>query len=196
MSPYRKFDPYENLGAETSAKVAKVAKEDADNMARSITLAGLATLAARPAENANSSFRSIASLQCEADEARPPLSVNQPLTDIPTDWTSGLLGIAEKTCPITIEPKRWLRLQEDANRFVALWGRQAAALGWSTLDIFGCHPTHPANRYDSMGLVWMIADAEVVAMGTEVVNLRKAAGTLKRFWKCPVAHGRIFAWDL
>jgi hypothetical protein len=47
-----------------------------------------------------------------------------------------------------------------------------------------------------MGLVWMIADAEVVAMGAEVVNLRKAAGTLQRVWKCSVAHGRIFAWDL
>jgi hypothetical protein len=107
-----------------------------------------------------------------------------------------LRGIAEKPCPITIGPKRWLRLQEDANRFVALWGRQAAALGWSTLDIFGCHPTHPADRYDTMGLVWMIADAEVVAMGAEVINLRNAAGTLQRVWKCPVAHGRIFAWDL
>jgi hypothetical protein len=135
-------------------------------------------------------------LQGEADAARPPLSVTQPLTDIPTDWAAGLRGIAEKPCPITIEPKRWLRLQEDANRFVALWGRQAAALGWSTLDIFGCHPTHPADRYDTMGLVWMIADAEVVALGAEVINLRNAAGTLQRVWKCPVAHGRIFAWDL
>ena len=30
--------------------------------------------------------------------------------------------------------------------------------------VFGCHPTHPADRFDNMGLVWMIADAEVVAM--------------------------------
>jgi hypothetical protein len=66
----------------------------------------------------------------------------------------------------------------------------------SRAALFGCHPTHPADRYNSMGLVWMIADAEVVAMGAEVVNLRKAAGTLQRVWKCPVAHGRIFAWDL
>jgi hypothetical protein len=83
MSAYWKFDPYKDLALERPAKVAKLAKEDMENLARTITLAGLATLAARPAENANSSFRSIASLQGEADEARPPLSVTQPLTDIP-----------------------------------------------------------------------------------------------------------------
>lgn len=103
---------------------------------------------------------------------------------------------AEKPCPITIEPKRWLQLQGDARRFVEQRGRQAAALGWSSLDIFGCHPTHPADRCDAMGLVWMIADAEVLAMGAEVVNIRKSSGTLQRVWKCPVTSGRILVWDL
>ena len=143
-----------------------------------------------------SSFRSIASSEGEAGRGRRPVSVTPSLTDIPTDWAAGLQGIAGKPCPVMIEPKRWLQLQKDANRFVDQWGRQAAALGWSTLDIFGCHPTHPTDRYDAMGLVWMIADTEIVAMGAELVNVRKAYRTLQRVWKCPVAHGRILAWDL
>jgi hypothetical protein len=89
-----------------------------------------------------------------------------------------------------------MQLHKDASRFVDQWGGQAAALGWSTLDVFGCHPTRPADRYDAMGLVWMIADAEVVAMGAEIANLRKATGILQRVWKCPVARGRILPWDL
>jgi hypothetical protein len=193
VSPYWKFDPYKDLEPETPAKVAKVAKADTG---KATTLAGLATLAAAPAEKANSSLRSIASFKGEVGDARPPRFVTQSLTDIPTDWAAGLQGIAEKPCPITIEPKRWLQLKKDANRFVDQLGGQAAALGWSTLDIFGCHPTHPADRFEAMGLVWMIADAEVVAMGAEIVNLRKASGTLQRAWKCPVAHGRILLWDL
>jgi hypothetical protein len=162
----------------------KVAKEGTGN---TITLAGLATLAAPPAESANSCFLSIASSEGEAGPGRP---------DIPTDWAAGLQGIAGKPCPIAIDPKRWLQLQADANRFVDQWGVQAVALGWSTLDIFGCHPTRPADRYDTMGLVWMIADAEVVALGAEVANLRKAAGTIQRVWKCAVDRGRILPWDL
>jgi hypothetical protein len=193
MSAYWKFDPYKDLEPETAAKVAKVAKEGTGT---TITLAGLATLAVPPAENANSSFRSIASSESEAGRDRSPVSVTPSLMDIPTDWAAGLLGIADKPCPVMIEPKRWPQLQEDANRFVDQWGRQAAALGWSTLAVFGCHPTHPADRYDAMGLVWMIVGAEVVAMGTEVANLRKSTGILQRVWKCPVAHGRILAWDL
>jgi hypothetical protein len=194
MSPYQKFDPYKSL---TPERPAKVAKEGTEKLARPITLAGLATLAAHRAENTNSAFRSIASLQDEADEIHRPFSITPSLTDIPTDWVAGLRAIAERPCPITIEPKRWRQFQGDANRFVDQWGKQAAALGWSTLDIFGCHPTHPADRYDTtMGLVWMIADAEVVAMGAEVANLRKSTGTLQRAWKGPVANGRIHAWDL
>ena len=193
MNPYRKFDPYKDFEPGTRAKAAKVAKEGTGN---TITLAGLATLAAPPAESANSCFRSIASSEGEAGRGRRPVSVTPSLTDIPTDWAAGLQGIAGKPCPVMIEPKRWLQLQKDANRFVDQWGRQAAALGWSTLDIFGCHPTHPTDRYDAMGLVWMIADTEIVAMGAELVNVRKAYRTLQRVWKCPVAHGRILAWDL
>jgi hypothetical protein len=195
MSAYWKFDPYKNLVREKPAKVAKVAKEDPDNQVQTITLAGLATLAAPPAESANSSFRFIASFN-ETRKGCPTISVTPSLTDIPTDWAAGLQGIAEKPCPIAIDPKRWLQLKEDANRFVDQWGGQAAALGWSALDIFGCHPTHPADRYDTMGLVWMIADAEVVAMGAEVANLRKAAGTLQRVWKCAADRARILPWDL
>jgi hypothetical protein len=196
MSPYKKFDPYKNLVPEAPAKVAKVAKEDTDDPAQAITLAGLASLAAPPAENANSSFRSIASLKGEAGENCPPVCVTASVTDIPTDWAAGLRAIAEKRCPIAIEPKRWLQLQEDANRFVDQWGRQAAALGWSGLDIFGCHPTRPADRYDAMGLVWMIVDAEVVAMGAELAQLRKASGTLQRVWKCAVDRRRTLPWNL
>jgi hypothetical protein len=196
MSSYKKFDPYKNVAPETPAKLAKVAKEDTDNPVQPSRLAGLATLAARPAENANSSFRSIASLKGEAGENCPPVCVTASVTDIPTDWAAGLRAIAEKRCPIAIEPKRWLQLQEDANRFVDQWGVQAAALGWSTLDIFGCHPTHPADRYDAMGLVWMLAAAEVVAMGAEVAKLRKASGTLQRVWKCAVDRRRILPWNL
>jgi hypothetical protein len=87
MNPYRKFDPYKNIEPGTRAKAAKVAKEGTGN---TITLAGLATLAAPPAESANSCFRSIASSEGEAGRGRRPVSVTPSLTDIPTDWAAGL----------------------------------------------------------------------------------------------------------
>jgi hypothetical protein len=122
MSAYWKFDPYKDREPETPAKVAKVAKE---GTGKTITLAGLATLAAPPAENANSSFRCVA-FKGEADEGHRTLAAVPSLTDIPTDLVLGLRAVAETPCPIMIEPKRWLQLRQDAQRFVDQWGPQAA----------------------------------------------------------------------
>ena len=44
MSPYWKFDPYKDLEPETTADVAKVAKEDPNKLAQRIALAGLSKL--------------------------------------------------------------------------------------------------------------------------------------------------------
>jgi hypothetical protein len=192
MSAFRKFDPYAVIlgsgGAPPKvakvAKVAKVGKVDPANPKTGATLGALGTLGGFGAEIRNPSDRPLAAIApaMDADSlgAQSGPSPQAPGI-VPVAWVAGLQRLNGMTCPVSVEPNRWLQLQGDANRFVAAWGRQAAALGWSTLDIFGCHPTHPADRYDAMGLVWMIADAEVVTMGAEVVNLRKAAGTSKGF---------------
>jgi hypothetical protein len=68
MSVDRKSDQCKNLAPETPAKGAKVAKED--NAAQTITLAGLAALAARSAEEADFSLRRITS-----SEHRPAIQI-------------------------------------------------------------------------------------------------------------------------
>jgi hypothetical protein len=46
---------------------------------------------------------------------------------------------------------RWVPAIKDAGDFLAAWGEQASALGWSADDLFGLHPTAPLARYDHMG---------------------------------------------
>ena len=48
-------------------------------------------------------------------------------------------------CPTHIEPARWQQAASDGQRFLAEWGEQAGALGWTARDIFGLHeaPTNP-----------------------------------------------------
>jgi hypothetical protein len=194
MSAFKKFDPYATVLKPNGAapKVAKMPKVSSLASRPEVTLDGLGTLGGLAANIAK-------------PESSPPLGrpdqkgrkrAHPMRWRVPDDWTEGLKRMRHRPCPIAINPKHWLLLQDAAMRFVELWGEQAAALGWSALDIFGCHPTHPADRYETMGLVWMIADAEVVAMGAEVANIRNAAGALQMVWKCPVSHGRILLWDL
>ena len=61
---------------------------------------------------------------------------------------------------------------EDGERFLAEWGDQAEALGWTARDLFGLHEVpanpHPTyqrlSRYDCTGLVWLLQGCPVVAL--------------------------------
>src|SRR5471030_655975 len=133
MSAFKKFDPYAAASkpkevAPKVAKVPKVARRPACHP--EATLGGLGTLGG-----------------LAANIAKPWLSLGRPDNiarnraypsrwRVLADWTDGLERMRLKTCPITVNPKHWLRLQDVAKRFVELWGEQAAGLGWSALDIF------------------------------------------------------------
>ena len=64
-------------------------------------------------------------------------------------------GILQVRCPALIDPGRWRACVEDGNRFLAKWGSQAEALGWTSADLFGLHtPPERAglNAKDSAAL--------------------------------------------
>ena len=70
----------------------------------------------------------------------------------------------ERRCPDYIQADRWQQAVEDAQTFLAKWGRQAEAFGWSADELFGLHavPAQPApsysrlSRYDCTGLLWLL----------------------------------------
>lgn len=74
--------------------------------------------------------------------------------------------------PALVPVERWQRCVEDGSRFLAKWGDQAEALGWSSADLFGLHiPSanpHPSysrlSRYDETGLCWLPQGRPVVAL--------------------------------
>ena len=78
----------------------------------------------------------------------------------------------EGRCPAHVEVADWQRAVEDGRRFLAQWGEQAEALGWTALDLFGLAPVpdKPApnyrrlSRYDLTGLVWLLLGRPVVAL--------------------------------
>jgi hypothetical protein len=58
----------------------------------------------------------------------------------------------------------WQQAVEDGRRFLARWGEQTKALGWTAHDLFGLAPPpeRPAasyrrlSRYDMTGLIWLL----------------------------------------
>jgi hypothetical protein len=87
-------------------------------------------------------------------------------------------------CPAHIDDADWHRAIEDSRQFLAAWGEQTEALGWTSKELFGLHPVpakpHPSfarlSRYDSTGLVWLLHGRPVVGMTADSAIIRTASG--------------------
>jgi hypothetical protein len=55
-----------------------------------------------------------------------------------TPYVTALAALRER-CPDHVEPDCWQRAVIDGERFLAQWGEQAQALGWTARDLFGLH---------------------------------------------------------
>ena len=85
-----------------------------------------------------------------------------------------------------VEQNRWQEAVADAVSFVAQWGEQAAALGWTARDLFGLAdvPDRPASnyqrlsRYDLTGLVWLLHGRRVVALTEDTAVIETTTGTV------------------
>jgi hypothetical protein len=92
----------------------------------------------------------------------------------------------EGRCPALVPAARWQAALEDGRRFLAKWGRQAEALGWTASALFGLHTPpeqpHPSynrlSRYDETGLIWLLRGREVVALTEATAAIQGPSGTI------------------
>ena len=61
---------------------------------------------------------------------------------VDTPWPSSTHGAAPDHVPIG----RWQQAVEDGRWFLARWGKQAEALGWTARDLFGLHQPPPLSH--------------------------------------------------
>jgi len=96
------------------------------------------------------------------------------------------LTAVESACPEHVPEERWRDAVADARRFLAEWGEQAVALGWTTDDLFGLAPIpdrpkpsfERLSRYDLTGLVWLLRGRRVIALTEITAVIETASGTL------------------
>ena len=79
----------------------------------------------------------------------------------PRQWAEGLAQLCCMRPPEDIPLKRWLAVVSAAGIFADKWARQAASLGWSVQEVFGCHSGAPITRVDAMGLLLAMSGAGV-----------------------------------
>jgi hypothetical protein len=99
------------------------------------------------------------------------------------------LSALEARCPDHVPPGRWEKAVADGRRFLATWGSQAEAMGWTAADLFGLHTPpakpHPSynrlSRYDCSGLVWLLQGRPVVALTETTASIRNPTGTITTY---------------
>jgi hypothetical protein len=99
-------------------------------------------------------------------------------------------GFLQLRPPALVPVERWRQCVQDGSRFLAKWGEQAEALGWTAADLFGLHTPpakpHPTysrlSRYDCTGLIWLLQGRAVVALTADTATIRNpATGSLTTY---------------
>jgi hypothetical protein len=96
------------------------------------------------------------------------------------------LAAIESRCPDHVAADHWQQAVEDGRRFLAQWGEQAEALGWTARDLFGLSPlpdkAHPRyrrlSRYDETGLIWLLRGRPVLALTESTAAIESPTGAV------------------
>jgi len=92
--------------------------------------------------------------------------------------------------------KRWEQLVNDGGLFLDKWGRQAAALGWRAVDLFGVSPDAPEVAYCDMGLVPLLQCRPVIAITGTTARIDCGAGITQTFSRKTMGNGAVAVWNL
>jgi len=104
----------------------------------------------------------------------------------PFSEISRVLHALEARCPAVVPEARWRQAVADGQHFLARWGEQAHALGWTAKDLFGLMPV-PAHakpsysrlaRYDEIGLIWLLQGRPVVALTKDTARIQSSSSAI------------------
>jgi hypothetical protein len=114
----------------------------------------------------------------------------------PRAWAEGFGALCAMPPPRGFSAVRWARIVDATGRFLDRWAAEAALLGWSDLDVFGCDPARPDARFDCMGLVLLLDGCEVERIDVGGADLLTSTGTRQRFHRRPRPLGTVSLWRL
>ena len=101
---------------------------------------------------------------------------------------NGLMGFARLDCtkpPQGYPLPRWNQIINDGGLFLDQWAHQAAAFGWTALDVFGVNPAAPLVRYDGMGLVPLIQGCRVISIAADSAQIKTSSGNTQTYSRRP-----------
>ncbi|MCC2663873.1 MAG: hypothetical protein K0S81_2298 [Rhodospirillales bacterium] len=131
--------------------------------------------------------------------AQPAVAATSPNETVAA-WAEGVARLRRMPPPRNYPERPWQQLIVDAERFLGGWAAQAAALGWPTWELFGCHCRAPWGRIQGMGLVLLLRGKELAALTATEAVIRTQTGARQTYYRQPRdpldPAERCLAWEL
>ena len=107
-------------------------------------------------------------------------------------WAN-LIGACDVNhCPSSIQPQRWREILADADAFLQQWGEQAAAFGWTDMDLFSVPPG--PERWGRGGLIIALGGRPVIAITEQTATIPNQSGPPHRYQRRE-KFGAVMLWD-
>ena len=115
-------------------------------------------------------------------------------------WAAGVSSLRAMPPPSNYPQHAWEQLIVDAERFLDDWAAQAAALDWTTWELFGCCRRAPWGRIQGMGLVLLLRGDEIAALTATEAVIRTRTGARQTYRRKPAdplhPAERCLVWEL
>jgi hypothetical protein len=135
-----------------------------------------------------------------SDQRSVPVSPDSEASDAPTGLCSELrvrlAALDPNRPPPNFSAPWWRGIVRDAELFLSVWGKPAADLGWTTLDLFGAHRKAPTANFSCMGLLLVIRGGRVVVLTTEAAKIEQQSGARLTYTRRPPDAECVAVWDL
>lgn len=163
-----------------------------------IALATVATLATDSADEPGivATVASVATPYLENADFDERAAIAEFEAVVPREWAEGFARLDTAKPLLGFSCDRWRQLIDDGGRFLDQWANQAAALGWTAVDVFGLHRDAPAARLDGIGLVALIRGGEIVAIDSDHATIRMPSGNCLTYYLRRPRPDAVAAWDL
>jgi hypothetical protein len=90
-----------------------------------------------------------------------------PQVELLAEWRLGVRWLLDAPPPNDFEAQ-WQAIRWASAHFMREHAAEAAALGWTTVELWGVHPVAPAVRIDAMGAL-MFGDRVAKVLASELV---------------------------
>ena len=114
---------------------------------------------------------------------------------VPREWAEGFARLDCSKPPPGYPLPRWHQIINDGGLFLDWWAHQAAAFGWTALDVFGVNPAAPLVRYDGMGLVPLIQGCRVISIAADRAQIKTRNGHTQTYSRRPQLDA-VALWQL